>query len=129
LYAWLTAAFFGVVLLDLVYSHSLRDVVPAQDVASVFSEVADTLLCIGGVLVLTAIGAIALSWRVGAARNLLVVSLLIVSFEFLAPVFFSQLVANTPEPTISPWIRLLPIGIASLLAFSGFYKFRMSYHR
>ena len=70
LYTWLAAVFFGGILLDKVYSKSLKGVLGSSDSAMVFSEISDTLLCIGFVLVISAIGAIAVSWNSRIARIL-----------------------------------------------------------
>jgi hypothetical protein len=61
LYTWLVTIYFGAVLLDIVYSK----LVPEAAVA--FSEVSDFLLCIGALTFLTAIGAVAFSWKSSAA--------------------------------------------------------------
>ena len=62
LYAWVVAVSFGAVLLDVVYSNLV------SEVAAAFSEVADFLLYISAVTVLTALGAIGLSWNSRIAR-------------------------------------------------------------
>ena len=118
-YAWLTAVFLGGTWLDKVYANQLNGVLGASESRLVFSEVSDALLCIGFVMVIFAIGAIAVSWRSGAARNLFIASLLVFSLEILIPIFASM----TKNPQELSWARLLPSGIASILAFMGLYKY------
>jgi phosphoglycerol transferase MdoB-like AlkP superfamily enzyme len=119
LYAWVAAVFLGGTLLDKVYANNLKGVLGSSERAMVFSEISDILLCIGFVLVIAGIGAIAVSWKSRIARNLFIASLVVLSFEILIPVF-SALFKNTQELS---WMRLLPSGIASILAFIGMYTF------
>jgi hypothetical protein len=114
LYTWMITIFFGTILLDIVYSK----LVPEASAA--FSEVSDFLLLIGFVTILAAVGAIALSWKSSIARNLFIASLISVSFEFLIPVFLSQFLKNAQGLS---WVRILPSGMASILAFIGLYKY------
>ena len=69
IYAWLTAVFLGGTWLDKVYANQLNGVLGASESAMVFSEVSDTLLCIGFVMVIFGIGAIAVSWRSGDGKK------------------------------------------------------------
>jgi hypothetical protein len=78
-----------------MYTNQLNDLLGASKSARVFSEVSDTLLCIGVVMVILAIGAITVSWRSGMARNLFIVSILVLSLEFLIPFFHSS--SRTPK--------------------------------
>jgi hypothetical protein len=119
LYAWVAAVFFGGILLDKVYSNYLKGILGSSESTMVFSEIADTLLCIGIVMVISAFGAIAVSWNSRIARNLFIASLLAFSFEFLIPIF-SSFIKNTQDLA---WIRLFPSGMASILAFIGLYKY------
>jgi thiol:disulfide interchange protein len=119
IYTWITAVFLGGTWLDKVYANQLNGVLGASESALVFSEVSDTLLYIGFVMVIFAIGAIAVSWQYGAARNLFIASLLVLSLELIIPLL-STLTKNTQDLS---WARLLPSGIASILAFTGMYKY------
>jgi hypothetical protein len=119
LYAWVAAVFFGGILLDMVYAKNLKDILESSESAMVFSEIADTLLCIGFVMVIPAIGAIAVSWKFIIARNLFIASLLAFSFEILIPILF-PFIKNIQGLS---WIRLLPSGIGSILAFIGLHKY------
>ena len=119
LYAWVAAAYFGGILLDMAYVNNMGGVFGSSESAMVFSEISDTLLCIGFVMVIAAIGAIAVSWNSRLARNLFIASLFAFPFEFLIPILFSFI-----RPTLElSWIRLLPSGIASILAFIGMYNY------
>jgi len=122
-YAWVTAVFFGGILLDIMYSHLLYGVLSTFESTTVFSEVADILLLIGVITILAAIGAIAFSWSSRIARNLFIASLFILIFEFLTPVFFYQFVQNVKELNIGPWLRIIPSGLASILAFFGLHQY------
>jgi hypothetical protein len=77
------------------------------------------LLCLGFVMVISAIGAIAVTWKSKIARNLFTASLLIYFLEFLIPIF-SSFIKDTQGLS---WIRPIPSGIASILAFIGLYKY------
>ena len=122
-YAWVIAVFFGGILLDIVYSNRLQDILEPLESTTVFSDVADILLLPGFVTVLAAIGAIAFSWHSRAARNLFIASLLFVLFEFLIPVFFFPFIQYVENLNIGSWLRIIPSGLASILAFIGLYKF------
>jgi hypothetical protein len=119
IYAWLTAVFLGGTWLDKVYANQINGVLGTSEKALVFPEVSDALLCSSFILVIFAIGAIAVSWKSGAARNLFIASLLVFSFEFLIPLL-SSTIKNTQDLS---WARLLPSGMASFLAFIGLYKY------
>jgi hypothetical protein len=116
-YTWIVTIFFGVVLLDVIYSNLLVSLVKSSETTKVFSEVSDILLRIGFITVLAALIAIGFSWKFFAARNFFVASLLILLVEFLAPVFLSEEILNSGY-----WIRLVVNGVASILAIIGFYK-------
>jgi hypothetical protein len=79
------------------------------------------LLVLGGLTILLALAAIIASWDVAAARNLLLVSLvLLIGFEFLAPLILLAVLRNAQSPVeFGPLLRLLPTAFASLLAFAG----------
>jgi hypothetical protein len=119
LYAWLAAVFLGGILLDVAYANNLRGVLGLSESATVFSEISDTLLCIGLIIIITAIGAIAVTWKSGIARNLFIFSLLLYFLEFLFPIVSSF----TNNLQGLSWIRPLSSGIASILAFLGLYKY------
>jgi hypothetical protein len=119
LYAWIAAVFFGGVLLDILYAKFLMGILGISESTMVFSEVSDTLLFIGFILVISAIAAIAVSWKFWVARNLFIASLLVFSFEFFIPIFFS-VVKTTQDLS---WLRLLINGVASLLALAGLHQY------
>lgn len=116
-YAWIITIFFGMILLDITYAR----LVPGA--AGAFSKVSDLLLFVGFIALLSAAAAIAFSWNAKTARNLLIASLLVTLFEFLIPAFFSLFALNTAALHIGPWLRILPVGIASILAFLGGYRY------
>jgi hypothetical protein len=118
-YAWVAAVYFGGVFLDKVYADHLKSVLGISESSLVFSEISDTLLCIGFVMVISALGAIAVSWKSRVARNIFIASLFAFSFEILIPTLFS--ITKTTLELL--WIRPLPSGIASILAFIGMYKY------
>ena len=121
-YAWMSALFFGGVLLDIVYSGLLRHSFNNSETALIFSTISDIFLKIVFVTLLAALGAIVVSWNSPSARNLFLASLLFFSFEFLIPVFFSRFIQNAQGLNIGPWLRILPTGTASILAFAGFHS-------
>ena len=116
-YAWVLTIFFGMVLLDILYANQ------APEAAGAFSTIADFLLLIGFVAFLSAMLAIVLSWRSPAARNLLIASLLLMLLEFMIPALSFQLILSMPELAIGPWLRIIPTGIASILALIGMQKY------
>jgi len=118
-YAWISATFFGGILLDIVYFKLLSDGLNVLESTGVFSEIADALLCLGAVVFLAACGAIAASWKSRTTRSLLIASLLMLILEFVTPVFFSWLIPDTQNYSLGPWLRLTLSGLASLLAFLG----------
>jgi hypothetical protein len=122
LYAWSAAVFLGAVLLDVVYSSLLGDAGGAF-LQSVYRQVSDFLLIIGAPTFLTALAAIALSWDSRPARNLFLISLLFLSLEFILPVMLLPVLRTPPDSValgISPYIRLVPLGLASILALTAF---------
>jgi hypothetical protein len=121
-YAWLAAAFFGSVLLDVVYTSLLRDA-GGPSLQGVFGEVSDFLLILGAPTLLAALAAIALSWSTPPARNLFLASLVALSLEFIGPMVLFPLLgnpSNSPLPGISAHARLIPLALASILALAGF---------
>jgi hypothetical protein len=116
-YAWAVTLFFGAVLLDTVYSNGVPEAKTA------FSEVSDFLLIIGGITLLAAIAAIAFSWKWGVARNYFVASFVVLLFEYLVPVIFSQLSMNMEKPGLTTALRIIINGTASVLAMIGLLNF------
>lgn len=112
-YAWLATLFLGAVIIDIVYFR----VVPLEPAA--FSGAADLLLLIGFVTFLAGLIVIAVSWKSKAARSILIASLLAFSIEFIVPALLSQLAASGQINNVSPWLRITPVGLASILAFFG----------
>src|SRR4030042_5856980 len=117
-YAWISGLFVGTILLDMAYAKILRSVLEFSNRSVVFNEISDTLLCIGFLLILSAILAIVVSWKSPVPRNLFITSLIFFSSEFLLPFLFSFIKLSHD---IS-WIRLMPVGMASMLAIIGLYK-------
>jgi hypothetical protein len=117
LYAWVITISFGMVLLDIIYSR----VVPAAAIA--LSEVSDFLLLIVFITFLSAITAIVFSWNATGARNLLIASQVVILFEFLIPALLSPFVQNMQGLTIGPWLRIIPSGASSILAFIGLQNY------
>jgi hypothetical protein len=120
-YAWLSAVFFGGILLDILYSNILSDRIGATDGAAVFSKIADILLLTGFVTILAAVVAIIASWKSKNVSNLLFASLFFLSYEFLIPIFLLRLIRNLQESNIGSCLRIIPSGIGSGLALIGLY--------
>jgi len=74
-------------------------------------------------MVLAAVGAIALSWHSAVARNSFIASLLVPSLEILIPAFFSRFIQDAQEIDIGPCLRVIPRGLASILAIAGLYNY------
>jgi hypothetical protein len=122
-YPWVTAVFFGGILLDIVYANLLRGIYGSSESTAVFSDVADFLLLIGAVAVLAAIVAILFSWGSKVVSSLFIASLLILGLEFLGPLLLIPFIQNMETLNIGPLLRILPSGLASALAFIGLFKY------
>ena len=116
-YTWAVTVYFGAVLLDTVYANWIPGATAA------FSAVSDFLLKIGMVPFIAAVAAIALSWKLSIARNYFIASFVVILFEFLIPVFFSQSIMVTETPVLTTAIRIFITGAASVLAMLGLHKF------
>lgn len=118
LYIWSISIFLGAILIDIVYSNLIvsRNI----EASAIFEEVSDFLLIIGMVVIITAVVSIVLSWKLKIARNLFIASFLIIIFEFLTPIIFSQFIQ---EFSAGKWTRLAISGLASILANIGLYYF------
>lgn len=120
--AWSAAVFLGAVLIDVVYSGLLEDV-DESFLRSVSGEVSDVLLILGGFSFLATLAAIATSWNAPLARNLFAASSLLLASEYLAPIVLVPLVGTSPDSpaaAIDPYVRLVPIALASLLALGAY---------
>jgi hypothetical protein len=129
LYTWIVSLFFGAILLDVAYSNLAFNALQPTGRASMFSEVADFLLLIGGFALLTAVGAIGSSWNLGSPRYWFIASALFIVAEFLVPMLFFPLVQSIGENlgvNVGPMIRLSGNGLASILAFIGLWKLHAS---
>lgn len=116
LYTWIVTIYFGMILLDIVYSNQVSEAVIE------YAELSDILLLIGGFTILTAIGAIVFLWKSRFARNFFIASLAIVLLEFFGPLFFSQLIESVQGSLSPSIIRLTISGSASILAFIGLHN-------
>ena len=116
LYVWLATVSVGLVLLDVVYSNLVAEA------AAAFSEVADFLLLVNGVTVLTALGAIGFAWNSRIARSFLVASLLVIILGFVAYALLAPFLQDGSPLGVG--IRIILVGSVSILAFAGFDKFR-----
>jgi hypothetical protein len=118
-YAWISAVFFGGILIDIVSARNLEKILNETDKTSFFSEIADFLLLTAFILVIAALIAIAVSWQSPIARYLFIASLLIFSTEFWLPMLFSILKISAQLP----WLRLVIDGTASVIAWVGLQRF------
>jgi hypothetical protein len=123
LYAWIVSAFFGAVLLDIVYSRIAVSVFTPSETATLFSHAADFLFLVGTLTILAAVGAIGSAWGLGATRNLFIASILVViAVEFLTPILFFPLIQSVQVNlglNIGMWVRLIAGALSSILAFVG----------
>jgi len=118
-YAWISAVFFGGILLDIMYFNLLKESLGISYRSQVFSVVADAFLYMSALVILAACGAIAAAWKSRLARSLLIASLLMLILEFVLPLFFSWLMRDAQNISIGPWLRITLSGLASLLALTG----------
>jgi hypothetical protein len=121
-YAWISAVFFGAVIMDIVSARNLEKILGGADKTSFFSEISDFLLLIAFILVIAALIAIALAWQSAIARNLFIASLLIFLVEFWLPIVFSILKISTQLS----WLRFFIDGMGSVLAWVGLQRFYRS---
>jgi hypothetical protein len=118
-YAWISAVFFGGIIIDIVSARNLEKILNEADKTSFFSEISDFLLLTAFILVIAALIAIAVSWQSPIARYLFIASLVIFSAEFWLPMLFSILKISAQLS----WLRLLIDGTASVLAWVGLQRF------
>lgn len=121
LYAWLAALFFGAIIVDIAFSRL------APEGSGAFSDAADLLLLIGFITFLDGLVAVAFSWKSKFVRALLIASLLAFSFEFIIPIFASQFMADGLFNNAGPWLRIIPVGSATILVLFGIYNYSF-YH-
>jgi hypothetical protein len=125
LYTWVVSAYFGAILLDIVYANLALNLIDSRETGTLFSEVSDFLLFISIFPILAAIGAIGSSWSIKTARNLFIASTLIVLIGFLAPPMLFPLILNLQANlgiNVGPWVRLVGSALPSILAFVGLWK-------
>ena len=121
LYTWIATTFFGATLLDIVYARLASRTLQLSETAPIFSEIADFLLLIGALTVVTSFGAVGSAWGVGFARNLYIASLVCV----IAPIWLYWLIAAAQADlgiNIGMWVRLATSALSSVLAFVGLWK-------
>jgi hypothetical protein len=118
-YVWISAVFFGGIILDVVYARNLEYILSAPDKASFFAGISDFLLYIAFILIIAALVAITLAWKSPAARNFLIASLLVFSLEFWLPILFST-IKITQDLS---WLRFVIDGTGSILAFVGLQRY------
>lgn len=122
LFAWSASVLFGAVLLDVVYSSLLGDH-SGSALQTVYREVSDFLLVLGAPTLLVGLLAAAISWNSPPARSLFLISLLCLSIEFTIPIVFSPLLRTSPDSStfgFAPYVRLVPLALASMLALAAF---------
>jgi hypothetical protein len=119
LYASTTAVLFGATFLDIVYAHSLKNVLDPSESTLVFTIVSDTLLRMGFILVMAGIGALVSSLPFKKSRKFISASLLVFFLVLAIPFVFPFL----KYTNISPWIRLCLTGLVPLLAFVGLHEY------
>jgi len=115
--------FFGAILLDLVYFNYLSAQVNTPALKALFTVGSDLLLYFGILVIIAASGALALSWSLKIARNLVFASFLLLIFEFIAPIIFNLFIRDPQNIWFGPWLRIILSGSASFLAFTGAYTF------
>jgi hypothetical protein len=119
IYAWITAVLFGATLLDVVYAKLLKNILDPSESILVFSEVSDTLLFFGFIMIVAASGAMVSAWKFETTRNFFIASILVFFLGLLVPVFFPFLKYTQG----SAWARLLLSGTVPLLAFIGLDRY------
>ncbi len=125
LYTWIVSISFGAVLLDILYARAASRNFNPSDVTVIFSNGADFLLLLSAISLLAGLAAVGLTWPRAAARNLLIVSLIVIVIELFTPVFFGTLISRAQASSglaFGMWIRLVGNGLSSILAFLALWK-------
>ena len=146
-YLWLTMVLLGANIFEtfIIYPNIFHNVPQSLDTAMAFMTVrgpADFFPLIGGMALLTGIGAVLLSWNVTAVRYWFVGSVVIVIVgQFLLSVAFfwprntimfvegpavhsaATLQQTAREFQTGHWVRLAMSAVAPAVAFVGFLKF------
>jgi len=120
LYGWLYAGYFGLVLLDIVYAGTLRAGIDPSLSERIFRDISDFLLFPFALLVIT--GAIVLTVAAGhpRSRNLLAISWLLLVAAVPVALFMGS---TLDELGLGPTVRLLLMGLGSMLAMAGVVQF------
>lgn len=114
-YTWAIVAFFGAVLLDVVYARGVHATLEPSQAARLFNEPADFLGLLFSVTAVAAVAALAAAWH-AKARNLLVASALIALGTPVVAVSLGTIVAETQA---GPWLRIALSAAASISALLG----------
>lgn len=118
-YAVLVTIYAAAIVLDVTGSRGATG-------AAGLSEAADRLLVLWGFTGLAGVGALWAAWARPIARNLLVVSVGLISVELLGPVILSPVVTGAQDALgveLGPWIRLAAIGASTALAWLGLWAY------
>jgi len=116
-FAGFATTYLGAVVLDIVRTEAAATVVGG-------SEAADRLLVLFG---LTGLAGVAAVWAAAdrpKARNLLILSVALVSLELFVPLLVAGPVAGVEDAVgirLGPWVRLAAAGGAALTAWLGLW--------
>ena len=110
-------------MLDIAYSKLITGVLSTPERTAVLLTVADFLLVIGVLTIFIGAAAVVVSWKSQLTRYFLLASLVIILFEFLTPLFFSQLIAEAQRLNVESIIRIIPCGLTSILIFIGMFTY------
>jgi len=120
LYGWLYAGYFGLVCLDIVYAGTLQAEIDLSLSERIFRDISDFLLLLFALLVIAGGIALTVAARRPGPRNLLLVS-------WLLPVAAVPVVlvmgSTLNESGLGPSVRLLLMGVGSMLAMLGVMRF------
>ena len=116
LYGWLLTLFSGMIFFDILTSRLI------PESARISSEISDFLLLIGFFVLAAAVLALAFS-LLTRVRTLLIISFGLILLEFVLPVLLSPFSQSPIVQAAGPWLRILPINAASILALMGIYRY------
>lgn len=114
-YAGFATAYVAAVVLDILRAEPVATVVGGN-------EAADRLALLFGFTGLAGVAAIWAAASLPRTRNLLILSLALVSLELFVPLLFAGSVTAAEDPAgirLGPWVRLAAAGGAALTAWLG----------
>jgi membrane-bound metal-dependent hydrolase YbcI (DUF457 family) len=119
LYGWLLAAYFGTIVLDVLYSRTVKNVLPSAETDRVFSAVSDFLLL---PFFLSAFAAVGAAMFAVTRRASIMISASAAVLFAQVPVYF-LFGPLLEQMNLGTSARVILSGAASMLALGGVVRF------